>query len=333
MMYFEESETRFGGKRNPSMDLAAKLIASSESDIITDTIQKQLDKLRMADIYIDEYEVTKVFENGTKIIAFNPDGLVDEKEDWYPYLDERTFRVYLGNGYSQEERERVFGMNFRICAKRPYGLYELIRKIPRYYEQGIIASTPHQVLFIREDGTILLDETDNVPKSKHTRDWYYDTMKRIRQPIIEHVIKSGPELEMVGPKCNKVYSEDDYSFTDKAHFTCITCLNSRNGKYQLMRMGDGESLAFVVFNLETGECLASENGVTAIYNGEILGLPVQDGILCLNMTKSTLYKLELNTKGIEYIRKDDISISEYKELESKKQAIIDAIKERMERQA
>ena len=333
---------RFNGKVDPRMNLAASIIAEG----INERTQAQLDKLKMADIFIDDWEVLHEFANGCKIMAFGSDGLVDEEEDWSMYFDfefgeyiEKTYRFYQPKTESNRQPTELFYKNFQVCAKRPYGLFEMIRNT-LYYDRAYLTPSvssltsvynrafEYNPLFISEDGTIVLDESDK-KESINSEDCYYDTIKRIRQKIIDHVIKHGPEETLIGNKCFSSYSSEDYSFKERVQFACITCLNSANNRYQLMRMGEGEITSFVLFDLETKKCIASGNCVTEIRSGKLLGLPVQDGIICLNMKSSKLYKLEFDVSGLGYIRRYNVTFKEFKELRRKKQELIEEIKDIM----
>lgn len=327
---------RFNGERNQSMDLVAKLIAQKECSKCQDKekIDAQLDKLRMADAYIESYQHKKVAElaNGAIIMCFNADGLVDNEKDWEVYYREyyhdKTFRVY-GLGEYLENK------NFRVCARQCYGLFELIRDVPYFDsydiktrmvngEEKAFNMASHRVLILDENGNIVVNEvnenTENRLQFSLNKDWYYDSMKRMRQPIIDHVIEHGPEPKMVGIFERELYSPQDYSEDDERRYTYMNCMNSLNDKYQLMRMGNGEATAFVLFDIQNKKCLASGNGVSLINGGNFLGLPVDDSVIVFSREMQNIYKYKMDTAFLmEYIRKEGKSPTQYQQMLKEKQ--------------
>lgn len=310
----------FNGKRDERMESLAKRVAYRDSDA-----EAKMAKLKMAGIHIGEYRAIAEFENGIKIMEYSHDGLVDSDKDWtitpceYELeLEEdeiiqktdKTYRVY-GAGDKLERK------NFRLATKYPYGLFELVRDMP-YYDAGYMHlqledtgfrmynPSHHNALFISDEGKILVDESDlhyerGFAQFPLNPDWYYDSIKRIRQPLIDHIIKHGPETEMIGNRAEKTYSKMDYSDIGYV-YTYINCINNRNNKYQLMTMGYKRDVAFVLFDLETGEVLHTRNGVNLIYTRYGIGLPADDKLIFFSKYRDKLFEYKTDTSIFEYVR-------------------------------
>ena len=306
----------YSTKRDPNMEFVAKLLAQAD-----DKSQSQLAKLRMAGIYIEDWEVLKEFENGLKIMAFDSEGLTDIEEGFIR-PKERVYRVY---GSEEPEIEHK---NFRIVAKCPYGLYEIIRDIPLYWSDAVrkddagndVNTCQHRVMFISEDGNIILNEAMydcSEGQFATNKDWYYDAMKRMREPIIEHIIKHGPDYEMVSEATNrKRLSHDDYDWHNTSMYTYLECENI--GKYQVVYMGKRNLCSFVLFDLETGKCLSSGNCKRIFEIGYRLCLPDSEDntkVICLDRQTGVLTRIGFDTSVFDCISMDNNTTEECKKLE------------------
>lgn len=332
---------RFNEERHPSMDLVASIIGNMKGTEPNEKEQAQLEKLKMAGVYLDKYEVIKAFENGVKIVAFNSDGLIDKEEALLSKTTNTVYRVYGADNTSNKQEEVLSNKNFRIVAKCPYGLFELIRSIPMYsygaiqsqYDGTEINICEHRVLFIREDGTVILNEAMHNPKEQFStnRDWYYKSMKRMREPILSHIIEHGPERNKVGYYSRELISDKDYEYGDSSKYTFIRCENTENGKYQIAYMGSDDTFSFVLFDLKTGKCISTGNCVQTHYAGWILLLPDSKDskkVICLNRKTGELYRLWHDTSIFDYISKEYYPV-EQEQMRVQRQEKILSLKEKV----
>lgn len=304
-------------------------------------------KLNMIGIQCEEVVNTK---SGVKIIEFNSDGLVDIDKDWEipdeyeagpDYID-TTCRLY-GLDSSVEEKELIESCNYMCVRELPYGLYILNRgheicgddftadELMGYTHEGKdgieYLDMDYRVVILDSTGKVIANTVTE--KSENQEQFIADTSEffkgiaNIRKSIVEHIIKHGSDESDIYEDGYRVLGGRYSTIGDGTGILDMQVIHSEDYKYQLMLMGGTETYidaAFVLFDLETGECIAhSESTSVRVNTDEDIYILVDDtGIVVLDLTYGVMMRHdEIRVpKNTRYWFKDSIGRTVFSDRES-----------------